>query len=63
MQCKIFNRYGTLIYEWNDPLGYWDGTSLQTKEQVSEGAYYYVATVETFDGQLQDVTGFIQLMR
>lgn len=38
--CKIYNRWGKLVYEWSDPAKGWDGTINGLPAQV--GAYYYV---------------------
>jgi gliding motility-associated-like protein len=37
-ECTILNRWGNVIYEYNDPSGKWDGTS--NGEKVYEGTYY-----------------------
>jgi len=45
-ELKIFNRYGTLIYQGGDELGFWDGKSNKginnVGEQLPVGTYYYV---------------------
>lgn len=45
-ELKIFNRYGTLIYQGGDELGFWDGKSNKginnIGEQLPVGTYYYV---------------------
>jgi gliding motility-associated-like protein len=45
-ELKIFNRYGTLIYEGGDDLGFWDGKSNKGINNIGEilpvGTYYYV---------------------
>ena len=38
--CKVYNRWGHLVYEWSDPAKGWDGTV--NGRPVAEGAYYYV---------------------
>jgi len=63
LHCTIYDRWGALVYEWNDPLGGWNGTYKKTNEPVEEGVYYYVAQVEAYDGTISEVTGFLQLMR
>ena len=61
MDVKIYNRYGALIYKWNDPLGYWDGRDKTTNEIVSAGTYYYVAELVTLEHQRVIMNGFLQL--
>jgi len=46
--CKIFNRWGNLIYEYNDPAGTWDGKTSDGK-LVTEGTYFYKINAR-FDG-------------
>jgi gliding motility-associated-like protein len=46
--CMIFNRWGNLIYEYNDPAGTWDGKTADGKPVV-EGTYFY-KIVGRFDG-------------
>ncbi len=45
-ELKIYNRYGTLIYQGGDKLGFWDGISnrgINNKGQLMPvGTYYYV---------------------
>jgi hypothetical protein len=51
IQLSVYNRWGQLVYE--DPnFGYrnssqqgWDGTDIYTGKRVSDGVYYYVATL------------------
>lgn len=38
--CWVYNRWGTLVYEWSDPAKGWDGTI--NGHPAAEGAYYYV---------------------
>lgn len=38
--CKIYNRWGKLVYHWTDPAKGWDGTI--NGLPAAEGAYYYV---------------------
>lgn len=38
--CWVYNRWGMLVYEWNDPTKGWDGTI--GGKPAAEGAYFYV---------------------
>lgn len=38
--CWVYNRWGRLVYKWDDPAKGWDGTI--NGRPASEGAYYYV---------------------
>ena len=48
IHVSIFNRWGTLIFEWDGVDGYWDGTN--STREVPEGTYFYVINaVDLFD--------------
>ena len=38
--CWIYNRWGRLVYKWDDPAKGWDGTI--NGRPAAQGAYYYV---------------------
>ncbi|MCO6501032.1 MAG: gliding motility-associated C-terminal domain-containing protein [Vicingus serpentipes] len=42
---EIFNRWGQLMFETNNPNILWDGTNSSTKQPCSDGTYYYVCTI------------------
>jgi len=44
IELKIFNRWGGLVYETNDPDINWDGTNLEGKN-LKDGVYFYVCRV------------------
>ncbi len=46
VDMKIFNRWGDLVFETDDPDILWDGTHLfEGNRELSDGAYFYVCTV------------------
>lgn len=45
IDLKIYNRWGTLVYETTDPAFKWDGKVIQTKLAATEGTYFYVCEV------------------
>lgn len=47
VNMQIYNRWGELVFETTDPDVKWDGTSMTSGQDVSEGTYYYVCTVNT----------------
>jgi gliding motility-associated-like protein len=55
--CKIFDRWGLLIYEWNDVNAGWNG------KDKSEGTYYYVITYSDNTKKSVSKNGFFQLIR
>ncbi len=39
---KVFNRYGTTVYENGDYKNDWDGTALSSGKALPDGTYYYI---------------------
>ena len=69
VEFTLFNRWGVLVYETEDPELGWDGTTLNG-EPVSDGTYYYACRVfeRRPDGELQLVgeeplQGFVEVFR
>lgn len=62
LHCKIYNRWGTLIYELNGAASSWNGTIMQTGKPASDGVYYYILDYCTSNDE-KEITGFVQLLR
>jgi gliding motility-associated-like protein len=67
IDIKIFDRYGGLVFETNDPAINWDGRN-RNGQEVAEGVYYYVCNVveERVDGEVprsEPLEGFIHVIR
>ncbi len=67
VEFKVFNRWGNLIYETNDPEINWDGNT-NNGEQYPEGTYYYTCSVleQGLNEELVEVdflNGYIQILR
>jgi gliding motility-associated-like protein len=65
IDLKIFNRYGTLLFETTDPDITWNATDQKTQNLVSSGTYYYTLVVNTI--RLQGIIpvfreGYIQIL-
>lgn len=59
---KIYNRYGTLIYQSNENEGFWDGKANRgnyTNEVLPVGTYYYI--LETEDEIYKTYVGWVYL--
>lgn len=41
-RCRIYSRWGRLLYEWTDQDQGWDGTIQSTGGKVQDGVYYYL---------------------
>ncbi|RLD62557.1 MAG: hypothetical protein DRJ05_00085 [Bacteroidetes bacterium] len=45
LHLTIFNRWGTLVYETDDPFFRWDGTDQSNNKACSPGTYFFEALV------------------
>lgn len=45
VDMKIYNRWGELVFETNDPDIEWDGRHKNSNEESADGVYFYVCTV------------------
>jgi gliding motility-associated-like protein len=63
LHCKIYNRWGNLIYAWDDILQGWNGTTLHDGRIVSDGVYYYVADLEDHNGSIRKERGYVQVLK
>jgi gliding motility-associated-like protein len=45
IELKLFNRWGELVFETNDPDINWDGKNLYSKMPCSDGVYFYTCDV------------------
>jgi gliding motility-associated-like protein len=66
IDINIYNRWGTEVFHAFDPEILWNGKSIQTKMECSDGVYYYVCIV--YDIRLKGIiphvlTGNIHLLR
>jgi gliding motility-associated-like protein len=58
----IYDRWGLLMFEWNDANGAWDGKG-SSGNPAPEGVYYYIITAKGADGQDYILRGFFTLLR
>jgi gliding motility-associated-like protein len=64
VDMKIFNRFGQLVYETDDPAIQWDGSFKSTSTKVASGVYYYICDVyePRISGiEVRTLVGFIHL--
>ena len=47
----IFNRWGNVLWDGDDPLIHWDGKSKQTNMDCPQGTYFYVTDI-TYQGEV-----------
>ena len=55
----IFNRWGNILHDTDDPLIHWDGKSKQTKLECSPGTYFYITDI-TYIGEAGEETLHLQ---
>ncbi|MDR2058023.1 MAG: gliding motility-associated C-terminal domain-containing protein [Dysgonamonadaceae bacterium] len=60
-KCSIFNRWGNLLYQWNDPSKGWDGRV--AGKFVPTGVYFYVIEYKGTDGKAKTKSGNINILR
>lgn len=60
---KIYNRWGRLLYEWNDVSQGWDGTIQRSGAQAKEGVYYYIINYCDYKKDTHQAAGFVELIR
>jgi len=60
-ECNILNRWGNLIYNFNDASGGWNGTDMNGNI-VTEGTYYYIIDAVLEGGEELQKHGFIQVV-
>jgi gliding motility-associated-like protein len=64
VDMKIFNRYGLLVYETNDPDINWNGKFRNTNNKVPSGVYYYICDVyepRISGTEIRTLVGFIHV--
>lgn len=66
IDLKVYNRWGNLVFETTDPAIMWDGKTLQSKQPVTEGTYFYVCEVHEIRVtgiKTRELKGFLQIFR
>jgi hypothetical protein len=59
-ECNILNRWGNVIYSYNDPAGVWNGKT-SDGETVTEGTYFYVIKAMFEGGIPIEKHGFVEV--
>jgi len=61
--CRVFDRWGLLLYEWNDIKGGWNGKNASNGLAAADGTYYFIVTYTNDRGDFSIKPGFVQLIR
>lgn len=62
VDMRVFNRWGELIFQTDNPLIEWDGKTQNTNQLVAPGVYYYICDVwePRISGlEVRNMVGFI----
>lgn len=62
LRCKLYNRWGELVYEWDGLTGKWNGV-MKNGNEASDGVYYWIVDAVTCLGEPKNLTGFVHLIR
>ncbi|TNE59026.1 MAG: PKD domain-containing protein [Bacteroidetes bacterium] len=62
-QMTIWNRWGELVFETENPDDEWNGRQMNTGEMSPEGVYVYVVTFTGPRGQKEEFKGYATLLR
>jgi len=63
IELEVYNRWGQLVFETNDPDINWDGTNLSGKD-LADGVYYYTCQIIEEGGAIRDpLKGNIHILR
>lgn len=65
VDMKIYNRWGKLVFQTDNPDIMWDGKDMDSKKKVTDGVYYYICDV--YERRLtgiepRAITGFIHII-
>lgn len=61
-ECTIVNRWGNVIYSFNNVSGSWDGKNA-SGNFVDDGVYFYTIKAKAIGGENVDKQGFITVVR
>jgi len=61
-QIQVFNRWGKMVFESNDPNFRWDGSSMNG-ETLQEGVYIYLVKAQDSEGDLLEESGSVTIIR
>ena len=59
-EVKIFNRWGSVVYNWTDPNYEWDGLSF-SGNKLASGVYYYFMNARGLNGKVYEKKGSVSI--
>jgi len=61
--CKVYDRWGKIMFEFTTIDDQWDGTNYKNGNDCSDGVYFYVYEGESSNGTIYKGQGNIHLIR
>lgn len=66
VELVIYNRWGKIVFQTNDPEINWDGKDYKSNEDLSEGAYFYTVSLESIKlsgNETSAFAGYVYIFR
>lgn len=63
VHCEIRDRWGAKMAEFDGPENGWNGKNMSNNKVCLEGTYFYIAEIQTIEGLMKTINGFVQLIR
>ena len=66
IKLVVYNRWGTIVFETDDPEIMWDGKDYNSNRDLSEGVYFYTVTYEEIlleGNQTNAFAGYVYIFR
>ncbi len=63
VHCEIRDRWGVKMAEFDGPENGWNGKNMSNNKDCLEGTYFYIAEIQTIEGLMKNINGFVQLIR
>jgi gliding motility-associated-like protein len=60
-EMKIFNQWGTLVWQSDATMAQWDGTA--SGQTVTNGTYFYRIRITEFNGKNTELTGTVTVIK
>jgi gliding motility-associated-like protein len=63
VKVEIFNRWGQMVYKTDDPGFCWTGADYKSGDNLPEGVYYVIASIQQAGKPVQEYKGTVTLVR
>jgi gliding motility-associated-like protein len=61
---QVYDRWGSLVWQTDNPFKWWDGTDQNTQKEVKQGMYVYQFLLKEFNTfEPKRITGTVTLYR